>query len=304
MEMLDILKELGYDIRQVGRNYTTQARYRGGKDSGSLTLYPSTNSYYDWVMGEGGDIKKLIRLTLNLDTEDKVELWLKDKNLVLTKVQHSRPKIKTSKVFPSELLKKLAKDHSFWKRRGIIEETLHPFQCGVAIGRGQLANRYVFPIFNNKGAIIGFSARALNQDQKDYKWICLGGKTEWAFPLILNHDDIRKSKRVIITEGIGDVISLFEVGIRDCACTFGTTLLPGLLKAILKLEVEQIIIATNYDEPNDKGEQPGVKAAKEMSESLHKYYDEHQIETRLPKRKDINDMLTKDGKDSVIELYG
>jgi hypothetical protein len=300
---IDILKTLGYEIRQVGRNLSAQAKYRGGKDFSSLTIYPETNSYFDWVIGEGGDLKKLIRLTLNLDSDEKVELWLKDKSLVLTKIHQSRPKIKEAKVFPQELLKKLALDHSFWKKRGISPATLAEFRSGVAIGKGKLANRYVFPIFSNKGSIIGFSARSLNPDQKEYKWLCLGSKTEWAFPLILNNKDIRRSKRIILTEGVGDIISLFEVGIRDCACVFGTTLHTGLLKAMLKLDVQKIIIATNKDETNSQGDRPGQDAAEEMLKVLLNHYDPSQIEVRLPTKKDINDMLVFD-KDSVVELYG
>jgi hypothetical protein len=73
-------------------------------------------------------------------------------------------------------------------------------------------------------------------------------KTRFLFPLIINRKIIQEQKSVYLFEGIPDVLSSFEVGIRNCACTFGTEMGLGLLNVLIKLNPRRyiyVLIAMN-----------------------------------------------------------
>jgi len=299
---LQILEELGYPLKRVGNHLVSRAIYRNGDKLGSICIYETTNSYYDFVTCDGGGLNKLIKLTLNLDTDEKLDAWLKTKNVQLAAAVASKPQIRAARIYPPELLKKLGEDYTYWTRRNISPETLRPFRGGVTYEKGKLAYRFVFPIFNSSLGIIGWAGRALKEEQTP-RWLLLGPKQEYfAYPLFLNHKIIQKTRRIILTEGISDVLSCFECGIKDVACMFGVELGPHLLKTILKLNVNHVIIATNND--LDKERNVGLEAAERTRDKLLNYFDPNQIEIRLPAGgKDINECLIKD-RDLVIQQYG
>lgn len=293
-----ILKALGYPIRRVGETLTTRAVYRDGDNQNSITIYEKSSSYYDWVKKDGGSLRKLVQLTLKLDSEDKIDEWLKTNNFELKKVD-PKPEIKSPRIYSADLLKKIIPKHDYWYSRGISKETLQPFLSGIAVGKGLLSNRYVFPIFNARKQIVGFAGRATGESKS--KWILVGDKKFWAYPLFLNHSLI-KNNRILLVEGVSDVVSFFCCGIKETACIFGLVLHSGLINALIKLNPRKIIIATNND---DSPEQPGQKAAEKIYNQLSNYFDENVLEIRLPiGGKDINEILVNKGKEEVIRQYG
>jgi len=298
---LSILEELGYPLKRVGNHIVSRAVYRSGDKVGSIAIYSDTASYYDFVACDGGPLSKLIKLTLNLNSEEKLEEWLKNKNIQLsTPVQ--KPQIKTARIYPPELLKKLGEDYSYWEKRGIDVDVLKRFRGGVTYEKGKLGYRYVFPIFNSSQKIIGWAGRALKDDQQP-KWIIIGPKMEYfAYPLFLNYKTIQKTRRIILTEGISDVLSFFSCGIEDVVCLFGVEIGTHLLKTIIKLNVNKIILALNNDESKETN--VGLVAAEKIKDKLLNYFDPDQIEIRLPRGgKDVNELLNID-KNLVIEQYG
>jgi hypothetical protein len=81
------------------------------------------------------------------------------------------------KIYNESMLDGLVKDHSYWFKRGIKEETVAEFKGGTA-KKGNMINRYVFPIYNPSGKIVGFSGRSLiDSNRSDFiKWKHLGDK--------------------------------------------------------------------------------------------------------------------------------
>ena len=73
----------------------------------------------------------------------------------------SEEPIELPQTWPAELLDRLVHDYSYWTNRGIKEEVLVPLKGGLATA-GQMARRFVLPIFGEDGEIVGFTGRALN----------------------------------------------------------------------------------------------------------------------------------------------
>jgi DNA primase len=149
-----------------------------------------------------------------------------------------------------------------------------------------MKNRYVFPIFDIKNNIIGFSGRDITNLSK-IKWKHLGEKNDFVYPLFLNSQDIETQKEVILVESIGDMLSLYQAGIKNVLVTFGTSLSLGILNYLLKIDVKKINISLNND--SNKNNAGNIGAEKTYSR-LKRYFDDKQLKIALPTKKDFGEM--------------
>lgn len=205
------------------------------------------------------------------------------------------------KIYPESALLRLLPDTRYWNGRGISNETLSKFKGGLAHS-GSFRFYFVIPVYNEQNQIIGWTGR-FTLDETKYKKPKVrhhGRKSKWLFPLHLNKAAILAKREVVVTEGLADVLSLFEAGIDNCLCLFGSSLSPKLLTCLIALNLRCLIISTNNEPDNNN---IGNNAALKIKEKLSKFYGEEKIIIHLPDRKDINEMLVKDGKDKVKEWY-
>jgi 5S rRNA maturation endonuclease (ribonuclease M5) len=298
-EYLEVLKELGYNLKRFGNAYRSNAVYRDGNNPNALCIYEN-GLFVDYVTGEKGNIEKLIQLTLKFEQPAEVKKWIQNKVTNLPVTTPEKPTVKTVKTFPKdETLLSLLPVHDYWVNRGISVNTLTSFKGGL-VKEGRMKDRYCFPIFNSKEEIIGLSGRLVVQNDKAPKWKHLGEKTEWKFPLFLNFPLLKDKKEVILVESIGDGLSLWECGIQNFIVTFGVDISISLLNLLLALDPNKIIIALNNDSQNNS---VGNVASEKLVKKLTKYFDTNQVKINLPKLKDFNEMLLSD-KNLITEWNG
>lgn len=281
-----ILTNIGYSLKDCGREYRTKPLYRDSDNDTVLRIYKDTGFWVDFKENISGDFPSLIKKTLRLDDEEQAKKWLKEKNYLFTKSDISeKPKIKESKIFEKDLLLKLEKKHEYWIERNVKEDTLSLFQGGLAKA-GKMKNRYVFPIFNSKKEIVGFSGRDVTNTSK-IKWKHLGDKSTWCYPSFLNINTLKQSKEVYLIESIGDCLSLWDAGTQNTIVTFGLEISTSILNLLLKLDPNKIYISFNNDNENNRA---GNKAAEKSKNKLLRYFDKNQIEIKLPYKKDFGEM--------------
>ncbi len=207
------------------------------------------------------------------------------------------PRIEVERTWPADCLSRLIKDYRYWNARGISDATLEPFRGGVAT-TGQLANRFVFPLFGPQGDIIGFDGRyvlpiPLDERGKDRwaKWKILGPSSRFIWGGI---EAVAKSRRAVLAESIGDSLKLIEHGVPDVLCLFGTNLSQTLLAKMIELNVNRVIISTNLDTERvnlktGKVSYPGQDAARKITGVLSAFFDESQVVTLHPEANDWGD---------------
>lgn len=197
--------------------------------------------------------------------------------------------IETIETFYDEsLLDKLVKKHDYFIGRGITEETLNYFRGGVALSVGKLKNRYVLPLYNEHGKIHGFTGRyiyPIPEDSDIAKWKHIGSRNKFTWPYYFNWKSIIEAKYVILVESPGCVLKLWDCGIKNVLCIFGTVLNSALIKILISLGVT-IIIATNNEPDNNN---IGNKAAKAIKKNLEVYFDSDHVQIHLPPKKDFLD---------------
>ena len=280
------IRQLGYMLVPHGRLFRTRAIYRNGDSLNSLVIDPEKCCFYDFVEGKGGSLLTLIKLTRG-EVVDGKEFYtdpIKESSL------DERPQSDIPKIYPKYFLDKLIKDHSYWLGRGISETTMERF-LGGTVSSGKMAGRYVFPIFDVSGEIIGFSGRAIQVEAKA-KWKHIGKTRFWNYPLWLNSNAIANSRRIVLVESIGDCLAAFECGCQSVLVTFGLALQSELLGKVLALNPSLIEICFN----NDGLAARGARAAEKLKGRLSKYFSSNKIRVKLPPEKDINDFLLKDKK--------
>ncbi|HSD98364.1 MAG TPA: DNA primase [Patescibacteria group bacterium] len=108
------------------------------------------------------------------------------------------------------------------------------FDAGLASRRGRdvvdfFQGRLMFPLYDHRGNIVGFSGRVLNSTEKTSKYIntretLVYHKGLTFFGLNMAKESIKKEETAILVEGEFDVISSFQEGITNVVAVKGTAL--------------------------------------------------------------------------------
>jgi hypothetical protein len=286
------LEKLGYSLKDFGNHWRTKALYRGGDNPTAIKVYKNTGVWQDYVQGESSmPLVKLVELTLQTKDPKIIQEYV-SKNSRVQETHIVKEKIEMDKIYPKECLSRLFPNYSFYKKRGISEETQKLYQCGLA-GNGQMYQRIVFPIYNPDGQIFGFSGRKINDNNEAPKWKHIGTKTKWVYPAFVPQEQtvdslIEEKKEVILVESIGDSLALTDEGYANNLVTFGLDCSPALLNYLCSKDLRKIIIATNNDQSKQKNH--GKIAALKNYMKLSQFFDFEQLEIQLPWANDFGDM--------------
>jgi hypothetical protein len=206
-------------------------------------------------------------------------------------------KIQMAKSWSVEILGGLFKDYSYFEGRGISAETQRFFRMGVA-NKGQMNNRVVIPIFDpQERQIIGFSGRLIKDKDEWYvrnkipKWKHLGDKDLFNWPYFSKI----KGSYIILVESPGDVLYLWEQGIKNTICLFGTNISSKIISHLICLNPRKILISTNNEPGNNF---IGNKSAEKIKGKLIQFFSPDKVQIALPPTKDFNDLygLTNGGQ--------
>ena len=193
LNVFQVLTDLGYKLKDHGKEYRTRPLYRDSDNDTVLKIEKNSGNWFDFKQNISGDLNSLVKLTLKLDGVDEAKQWLKNKNFISQVATNlERPLIKSAKSFDINILDRLENRHDYWINRSITSETISQFKGGVAHA-GKMKNRYVFPIFNLRNSIIGFSGRDVTNISK-IKWKHLGEKSDFLYPLFLNHSILEEQR--------------------------------------------------------------------------------------------------------------
>jgi DNA primase len=131
--------------------------------------------------------------------------------------------------------------------RGISIETYEKFEAFQHHSTDYIG-RIVFPIRDVSGNIVAFQGRHTTGGTPKYKFTPSGAKLP-LFPTVQPREG-----RVILVEGIYDVINLHDKGLTNAVCCFGTSNINEEKLSMLKLQgVEGLDVFFDGDEAGQKG---------------------------------------------------
>jgi len=292
----EIMLNLGFsNITELAKEYRATPVYRDSDNNTSCSVKKDTGYFVDYGrVGISGPLEKLVELCLRCSKED-AKKWLESEQGFVVKQRHIYDlPAKTYKTLSQDAFDEVIKDNSYWKARGISDETLNIFEGGV-FEKGRMKNRYTFPIFDENKKLIGVSGRYVydtDKNSKAPKWKHIGEKSKWQYPLYFNSKAISDNESVILVESIGDMLSLWEAGYQNVLVSFGLDVSFALINTLIQYDADTIVIAFN----NDKN-LAGNKACEKAYKKLLKFFDRQQIKIHLPTKNDFGDMTNKEIKE-------
>jgi DNA primase len=177
-------------------------------------------------------------------------------------------------------------------------------ECGLVIeGEGKRYDRFrdrvMFPIFNARGAVIGFGGRVMGEGEPKYlnsPETPLFEKGREVYGLVQARDGIRASGRVLVVEGYMDVVALAQFGVGYAVATLGTATTPVHVSKLLRLADELVFC---FD-----GDAAGRKAAwRALEVSLPLATDNKPLKFLfLPEKDDPDTYVRQHGQEAFERL--
>lgn len=271
-----------------------------GEKTPSFAVNTQLNICKCFGCGFGGDAFKFVEVYLKLDFTEAVKEVAKICHLEV-KESYNAAELKNKELknclallndfFKSELFKNPAA-LNYLATRGLNKEDLNAFDIGfippqkelneflkkhtlfklahevnfLKKGYCNLTERISFAFKNPSGEVIGFSARTLDSNPKNAKYInSVNSPVFVKSDFLYNFNNARKSskKEVIVCEGFFDAISLVKFGFDNVVATCGTAFSDSHLKKLLASFGEaNFIFAFDTD-------QAGFTAAKNAIKSCY-----------------------------------
>jgi len=236
---------------------------------------------------------------------------------------------RAAQFYKSEL-KRSEKAIGYLKSRGLTGEVAARFQLGFAPGgwqnlagtfdnyqakelidaglvvQGDEGKRYdrfrdriMFPIVNQRGQIVGFGGRVLDQSEPKYlnsPETPLFEKGRELYGLFQARQAIRGAGRIVVVEGYMDVVALAQYGIGYAVATLGTATTVWHLQKLLR-QADEVVFC--FD-----GDAAGRRAAwRALENSLSQLQDGKQVKfLLLPEHDDPDSFVRRVGKEVFERL--
>ena len=265
-----VLDYLGIEeYKELGNQIRSNCPCHNGDNRSAFVLYLDTGQWFCYThhceKTHGSDIIGLIMLIKSCSYNqalstissllqgEHLERFSRKKPKIDYVAQHLlQPKV------GNRILNRLEKNYRYIMRRGMDPNVFKKWQCGVA-HHGKMRGRFVIPIRDINGDIVGFSGRNLTNSDKYPKWL----HSKFRKSLNLFNIEEVSGNGVFLVEGPFDVAKGKMCGIDNICATLGTSLSQGQIELLKYLRINRVNIVMDGDEA-------GRNAAKDMSENLTK----------------------------------
>lgn len=292
VDLAAVVRAAGVELKPKGKNLFGRCPFHED-DTPSLSVNPEARLWQCFGCRAGGDIFKFLELSENLSFHDQLERVRQLAGELPAeprrrKVRPAPPPPAASGFSRVELLTKVAElygarfkenpaGREYLKSRGLDSRELwEGFQLGLSDGslgstlpddgplfealrglgvlneRGQehfhgcLVVPLTHPDFEG---VVGLYGRRLNETGPGRHRVLPG-------PLhgVLNWQALQASKRIVLVEGVFDVLALWQAGVREATCLLGCTQLPPELEPLFsRYATREVVLCLDGDEAGHEG---------------------------------------------------
>jgi len=178
-------------------------------------------------------------------------------------------------------------------------------ECGLVIVNEQgrrydrFRDRIMFPILDQRGNVIGFGGRVIDQGEPKYlnsPETPLFEKGRELYGLPQARKAIQEEGTVLVVEGYMDVVGLAQCGVENVVATLGTAATGANVQRLLKT-ANRVVFCFDRDNAGDRA------AWKAMEVSLEFVTDNKTIEIlQMDGTQDPDEYVREHGKDSFVRL--
>ena len=144
----------------------------------------------------------------------------------------------------------------YYLKRGFSAEVLKEFDVGFCSSpQKPMFNRTVFPVYDRTNtSMVGAVGRSIEENPAK-KWINSkgfhSGNSLYGYGKAFSH--IKKNRSIILVEGQGDVLRMYESDIMNCVGLFGCKMTEQQSILLEEASVDNIILALDGDEAGQRG---------------------------------------------------
>ncbi len=125
--------------------------------------------------------------------------------------------------------------------------------------------RVIFPLFDVRGRVVGFSGRVLDPDAKEAKYVnspetMLYHKSDILYGMETTKEAIKKANKAVVVEGELDMISSYQAGVTNVVAIKGSALTESQLD-LLKRFCDNLILSLDMDTAGDAANRRGIELA-------------------------------------------
>ena len=183
---------------------------------------------------------------------------------------------------------------NFLTKRGFTKKEMEDAGLLNRFGKDLFKGRMMIPLMDVGGRVIGFTARILNdKDKNSPKYLntpetILYNKGRHIFGLSQAKDAIRRTEFIVVVEGNMDVISSHQAGVCQAVATAGTAMTEMHLKSFSRMTND---IRLAYD-----GDEAGIRAAERAISMASKFGIYLSVIDDYHGCKDADELIQKDPK--------
>lgn len=143
-------------------------------------------------------------------------------------------------------LRSIDPTHPYLSSRGISEETARHFGIGFFPGRGSMSGRLVIPIANDRGELVAYAGRAVDDSEPKYRFPSGFKKSEvlWNLDRVLTTP--KGEEPVIVVEGFFDTMKIHQAGLPRVVSLMGSSL--SVVQATLVCQFARVALCLDGDE--------------------------------------------------------
>ncbi len=169
---------------------------------------------------------------------------IKRNNLFKSKTEFSKKSVRSRLSIPAD----------FYIRRGFCPKVLDEFDIGLCKQAGsEMYNRVVFPVYDvNDEFMVGCSGRTVVDHPQKWKNKKGFNTANYLYNYGKSLEHIKKSSAIILVEGQGDVIKLWQAGVYNAVGIFGSYLSDAQEFLIQKTGALKIITIFDNDDAGQK----------------------------------------------------
>ncbi len=276
-ENTDIVEFIGkyITLEKKGKNYFGLCPFHNDTNP-SLSVSREKQIYKCFVCGEAGNVFNFLMKFENISFKEAVRIVAEEIGISIDSGPIKEDKNKVFydiydialKFYQNNLLSSLGtKAREYLANRHLTMDIIKEFQIGLSLDKRDnltnmltkkgydlkvlndlglttnnydtYINRIIFPLYNTKGVVNGFSGRIYNGEKTNKylnsKETVIFKKGENLFNYHRAKEEARKSKYVILMEGFMAVIRAYTIGVKNCVATMGTSLTSNQISLLKKL---------------------------------------------------------------------
>ena len=231
------------DLKQRGSQLYGACPLHGGDNPQAFSVSLDKNLWNCFTHCRGGSVVDLLMALEKVDVREAGKLGYE-----MLGIEHREGDNPLPGPRPLDFRLSLNHDHPYLRSRNVNRTTAQYFGIGHC-DKGIMAGRIAIPIHDNRGRLVAYAGRSIDEEQPKYQFPRGFSKSRIVYNL--NRVKASKAREIVVVEGFFDVMALHRSGIESVAL-MGSSLSTNQRDQLLSLE-QRLTLCLDGDDAGRRG---------------------------------------------------